>query len=40
MAQNTRESSIFAPMTGKIVDLIEVPDDTFSKKMMGDGVAR
>ncbi|WP_407397011.1 PTS glucose transporter subunit IIA [Anaerovibrio sp.] len=39
MAQNTRESSIFAPMTGKIVDLIEVPDDTFSKKMMGDGVA-
>lgn len=39
MAQNTRESSIFAPMTGKIVDLVEVPDDTFSKKMMGDGVA-
>ncbi|WP_295917527.1 PTS glucose transporter subunit IIA [Anaerovibrio lipolyticus] len=39
MAHNTRESSIFAPMTGKIVDLIEVPDDTFSKKMMGDGVA-
>jgi len=39
MAQNTRESSIFAPMTGKIVDLSEVPDDTFSKKMMGDGVA-
>ena len=39
MAHNTRESSIFAPMTGKIVDLIEVPDDTFSKKMMGDGFA-
>ena len=39
MAQNIREVSIFAPMTGKIVDLTEVPDEAFSKKMMGDGVA-
>jgi sugar PTS system EIIA component len=28
-----------APVTGKIVDLEMVPDEAFSKKMLGDGIA-
>ncbi len=28
-----------APLTGKVVDLTDVPDEVFSKKMVGDGVA-
>ncbi|UTR09535.1 PTS glucose transporter subunit IIA [Evansella sp. LMS18] len=28
-----------SPMNGKVVPLTEVPDPTFSQKMMGDGVA-
>jgi sugar PTS system EIIA component len=28
-----------APLTGKAVDLAEVPDPVFSEKMMGDGLA-
>ncbi len=30
---------IFAALTGKIIALEQVPDPTFSKKLMGDGVA-
>lgn len=30
---------IFAPLTGRVVPLEEVPDPTFSGKMMGDGIA-
>ncbi|WP_339229900.1 PTS system trehalose-specific EIIBC component [Oceanobacillus sp. FSL K6-2867] len=31
--------SIYAPLTGMRIPLEEVPDPTFSKKMMGDGLA-
>jgi PTS system glucose-specific IIA component len=28
-----------APVTGKLIDLEKVPDEAFSKKMLGDGIA-
>ena len=31
--------SIFAPMTGQVVDLGKVPDPIYAERMMGDGVA-
>ncbi|MFC5714096.1 PTS glucose transporter subunit IIA [Thalassorhabdus alkalitolerans] len=30
---------VFSPVSGKYVDLTEVPDPTFSEKMMGEGFA-
>ena len=39
MADKTREFPIYAPMSGQVVSLAEVPDKTFSEKTMGDGVA-
>lgn len=39
MSEKSREHSIFAPMSGQVVSLAEVPDKTFSEKTMGDGVA-
>lgn len=30
---------LYSPMTGKVIDLSEVPDDVFSQKVLGDGVA-
>ncbi|MGD6844994.1 PTS sugar transporter subunit IIA [Bacillus infantis] len=33
------EVELKAPLTGKAVDLEEVPDPVFSEKMMGDGLA-
>ncbi|ADU30037.1 PTS sugar transporter subunit IIA [Evansella cellulosilytica] len=33
------EDTIFSPLNGKVVSLSQVPDPTFSQKMMGDGVA-
>ncbi|WP_428909617.1 PTS sugar transporter subunit IIA [Niallia sp. Krafla_26] len=35
----SKKESVYAPLTGKIVPLEEVPDPVFSQKMMGDGVA-
>ncbi|WP_343183133.1 PTS glucose transporter subunit IIA [Buchnera aphidicola (Neophyllaphis podocarpi)] len=35
--KNTVE--IIAPISGNIIDLNEVPDDVFAKKIVGDGVA-
>ncbi|WP_163538021.1 PTS glucose transporter subunit IIA [Gracilibacillus sp. YIM 98692] len=32
-------TDLVAPLTGKIVPLEEVPDQVFSQKMMGDGIA-
>ena len=32
-------TTIFAPITGEVVELSTVPDQVFSQKMMGDGVA-
>ncbi|SDI73024.1 PTS sugar transporter subunit IIA [Natribacillus halophilus] len=33
------EGNILAPMKGKVIKLEDVPDPTFSEKMMGDGLA-
>ncbi|MGB9840595.1 PTS sugar transporter subunit IIA [Thermovenabulum sp.] len=30
---------VFAPLTGKVLDIEKVPDEVFSKKMLGDGIA-
>lgn len=34
-----QDLNITAPMSGKVVKLEDVPDEVFSKKMMGDGIA-
>ncbi len=31
--------TLVAPVTGKCVDITTVPDDTFSGKVLGDGIA-
>ncbi|QCI25854.1 PTS glucose transporter subunit IIA [Buchnera aphidicola] len=36
---SSKKINIFAPISGKIVDLKSVPDDVFSKKIVGDGIA-
>lgn len=33
------ENFIFSPMTGKMVSLMEIPDEVFSEKIIGDGAA-
>ncbi|MFG6113883.1 PTS glucose transporter subunit IIA [Halobacillus sp. MO56] len=37
--KDNKETILTAPVTGKVVDLTEVPDPTFSQKMMGEGLA-
>lgn len=37
--QKKVEEDFFAPLSGKIISLEEVPDPVFSQKMMGDGLA-
>ncbi|GAB6099612.1 PTS glucose transporter subunit IIA [Halanaerocella petrolearia] len=32
-------AEVFSPLNGDIIDLTEVPDPTFSQKMLGDGFA-
>ena len=39
MGDNRYSISIFAPMSGRVVDLSEVPDPVYAERMMGDGVA-
>ncbi|MBE7356878.1 glucose-specific PTS transporter subunit IIBC [Staphylococcus haemolyticus] len=36
--EDVKETEIYAPGTGHIIPLSEVPDKVFSEKMMGDGV--
>ena len=36
--EEVKETDIFAPGTGHIIPLSEVPDKVFSEKMMGDGL--
>ncbi len=31
--------NLVAPISGKVIDLSEVPDETFSKRLVGNGVA-
>lgn len=33
------EVEFYAPMTGKVLELTEVPDPAFAEKMLGDGLA-
>ncbi len=33
------ENFILSPMTGKMVSLMEIPDEVFSEKIIGDGAA-
>lgn len=37
--QTPTEETILAPLSGRVAELSEVPDPTFSQKMMGDGLA-
>lgn len=37
--QTPTEETVFAPLSGRVAELSEVPDPTFSQKMMGDGLA-
>ena len=39
MGEDRYSISIFAPITGKVVDLSEVPDPVYAGRLMGDGVA-
>lgn len=39
LAATREEITLSAPMSGKVVLLEEVPDEVFSAKMMGDGIA-
>ncbi|TQR21394.1 PTS sugar transporter subunit IIA [Psychrobacillus vulpis] len=36
---NKRKLQIYAPVTGEILTLDQVPDPVFSQKMMGEGIA-
>lgn len=37
--KNQNEVGVVAPLTGKVVDLEEVPDPVFSQRVAGDGIA-
>lgn len=37
--EGLKEEVFVAPVNGKAVDITEVPDPTFSEKMMGEGIA-
>ncbi len=37
--QSTKEIKLLAPITGKTIDLSQVPDQVFAQKLAGDGVA-
>lgn len=37
--ENEKENIVYAPISGKIVQLEDVNDAVFSQKMMGDGIA-
>ena len=37
--KKTNDNIIYAPVKGKCIDISDVNDEVFSKKMMGDGVA-
>ncbi|BAB12786.1 PTS glucose transporter subunit IIA [Buchnera aphidicola str. APS (Acyrthosiphon pisum)] len=36
---NSKKTEIFAPLSGDIINIEDVPDPVFSKKIVGDGIA-
>lgn len=34
-----RDLTVYAPLNGKAVAITEVPDEVFSEKVLGDGIA-
>lgn len=36
---SNEQPKIVAPLTGKVIDITNVPDQVFSQKMMGEGIA-
>ncbi|CUH95595.1 hypothetical protein P22_1669 [Propionispora sp. 2/2-37] len=39
LGKKKQKVALFAPAKGRIMDISDVPDDVFSQKMMGDGIA-
>lgn len=39
LKEEVKSIKIYSPLGGEIIPISKVPDDTFSKKMIGDGVA-
>lgn len=39
MEEKKKDFEIFAPVKGKVIPIEEVPDDVFSQKIVGDGIA-
>lgn len=37
--KKSKKKNIYAPMNGKAINIYDVPDEAFSSKMLGDGVA-
>lgn len=35
----SKDIKIVAPLTGRAIDITEVPDEVFAQKMLGDGIA-
>ncbi|HEX9025744.1 MAG TPA: PTS glucose transporter subunit IIA [Clostridium sp.] len=38
-SKSKKQNKIVAPISGKVIDLSEVPDEVFAQKMAGDGIA-
>jgi PTS system D-glucosamine-specific IIA component/PTS system glucose-specific IIA component len=38
-SKSKKQNKIIAPISGKAIDLSEVPDEVFAQKMAGDGIA-
>lgn len=39
MFKKSKQNEIYAPITGEVITLENVPDPVFSQKMMGEGIA-
>ncbi|NLM72789.1 MAG: PTS glucose transporter subunit IIA [Clostridiaceae bacterium] len=37
--KKSTKQKLYAPVSGRILDISEVPDEVFSKKLVGDGIA-
>lgn len=37
--KKSKNVELMAPISGKIIDITDVPDEVFSQKMVGDGIA-